>query len=152
MEAVPAAALAAGGSVAAAAIGGLGARRAPQVYSRLEKPAWAPPAGVFGPVWTALYTAMGVAAFRLARRQVHRALRLHLAQLVLNALWPVAFFSARHRRASLAIIVALDGLVAAEVLAAAREDSVSAGLLTPYLAWCLFATALNAAASDPTTA
>lgn len=149
MKTARSALLAAGGSAAAAAIGGIGSRRAPQVYSTLDKPAWAPPAGVFGPVWTALYTAMGVAAFRLARREARSALYLHAAQLGLNAAWPLTFFSARGKRASLAVIVVLDVLVAAEIVAAAREDAVATGLLTPYLAWCLFATALNAAVSNP---
>lgn len=141
--------LAAGGSLAAAAVGGIGARRAPEVYGQLDKPAWAPPAGVFAPVWSALYTMMGVAAFRLARRSARGAVGLHATQLVLNAAWPVAFFSGRDRRVSLGVIVALDALVAAEVAAAARRDAVAAGLLAPYLAWCLFATALNAAVGQP---
>jgi translocator protein len=139
--------LAAGGSVAAAAIGGIGARRAPEVYGKLEKPRWAPPAAAFGPVWTGLYVAMGVAAFRLARRSARVALGLHTAQLAVNAAWPLAFFSARDKRVSLGLIIALDALVAAEVGAAAREDAASAWLLAPYLAWCLFATALNSAVS-----
>ncbi|HET6966079.1 MAG TPA: TspO/MBR family protein [Acidimicrobiales bacterium] len=152
MRATRSAVLAAGGSVLAAAIGGIGARRAPQVYVELEKPTWAPPAAAFGPVWTGLYAAMGVAAFRLSRRSARLAVRLHAAQLVLNAAWPLAFFSARDRRVSLAVITALDVLVAAETVAAAREDPVAAGLLSPYLAWCLFATALNAAVGDPSSA
>jgi translocator protein len=144
-----AAALAVGGSVAAAAIGGIGARRAPEVYGRLVKPAWAPPARVFGPVWTALYASMAVAAYRLGRREARTAVALHAAQLAANAAWPLVFFSARDRRASLAVIAALDVLVACEVAAAIREDGVAAGLLAPYLGWCLFATALNAAVSNP---
>lgn len=155
MRATQSAVLAAGGSVLAAAIGGIGARRAPQIYAELDKPPWAPPAAAFGPVWTGLYAAMGVAAFRLSRRSARTArlaLRLHAAQLVLNAAWPVAFFSARDRRVSLAVIAALDVLVAAETAAAAREDPVAAGLLAPYLAWSLFATALNAAVADPSSA
>ncbi len=152
MRRAQSAVLAAGGSVLAAAIGGIGSRRAPQIYGELDKPAWAPPAAAFGPVWTGLYAAMGVAAFRLSRRSARLALRLHAAQLVLNAAWPLAFFSARDRRVSLAVIAALDVLVAAETAVAAREDSVAAGLLTPYLAWCLFATALNAAVGDPSSA
>lgn len=141
--------LAAGGSLAAAAIGGIGARRAPEVYGRLDKPGWAPPAAVFGPVWTALYTSMGVAAYRLGRRGARRALGLHAAQLALNAVWPLAFFSARNRRSSLAVIVALDVVVTAEVVAAARRDPTSAALLAPYLGWCLFATALDASVGAP---
>jgi benzodiazapine receptor len=144
--------LAAGGSLAAAAIGGIGSRRAPTIYHSLDKPSWAPPAGVFGPVWTGLYVAMGVAAFRLARRSALTALRLHAAQLAMNAAWPLTFFSARDKRVSLSVIVALDALVGAEVVAAARKDAVAAALLGPYLAWCLFATALNAAVSDPAPA
>lgn len=149
MRATQSAALAAGGSVVAAAVGGLGARRAPEVYERLDKPAWAPPARVFGPVWTGLYATMGMAAFRLARRSAGPALGLHLAQLALNAAWPPLFFSARKKRLTLGVIVALDALVAAEVVTAARVDAVAAGLLGPYLGWCLFATVLNAAVSDP---
>ena len=99
-----------------------------------------------------MYAAMGVAAFRLSRRSARSALRLHGAQLVLNAAWPLAFFSARDKRVSLGVIVALDALVAAEVVAAGRKDALAAGLLSPYLAWCLFATALNAAVSDPSSA
>jgi tryptophan-rich sensory protein len=139
------------GPAVAAGIGGIGASQAPQVYRDLEKPAWAPPAGVFGPVWTGLYTAIGVGGFRLARRDARSALRLHAIQLALNAAWPLTFFSGRNKRASLAVIVALDVVVAAELIAAAREDRVAAGLLSPYLGWCLFATALDAAVGRPRT-
>lgn len=79
-------------------------------------------------------------------------LRIHAAQLALNAAWPAAFFSARGKRLSLGVIVALDALVAAELAVAARDDTVAAGLLAPYLAWCLFATALNATVTDPALA
>ncbi|MEO8966809.1 MAG: TspO/MBR family protein, partial [Solirubrobacteraceae bacterium] len=59
---------AAGPVVAAAGLGGLGARRAPQVYRRLRKPRWAPPRSAFGPVWSVLYIAIGVAGWRLFAR------------------------------------------------------------------------------------
>src|SRR5690348_7906061 len=114
---------AAGGSLAAAALGGLGSRRAPEVYARLDKPSWAPPAGVFGPVWTGLYSGIAVSAWRLWQRRVESAagaaLGLHAAQLALNAAWPWTFFSVRSRTASLAVIVALDATIAAEIVTAA---------------------------------
>ncbi len=143
-------ALSAGGSIAAALVGGLGSRRAPEVYQLLDKPSWAPPPGVFGPVWSALYTSMGWAAWRMSRRADGQpVLVLHGLQLALNAYWPIAFFSRRSRRESLVVIALLDGLVAAETVAAWRRDRLSGALLLPYLGWSLFATALNAAVRWP---
>ncbi len=133
---------------AAAGLGGLGARRAPEVYRRLRKPRWAPPAAAFGPVWTGLYVAIGLAGWRVSGTS-ERARALHLAQLALNAAWPIAFFGVRDKRASLAIIALLDGALTAEILALRREDPLAATLLLPYAAWTGFATALNATVSDP---
>jgi translocator protein len=147
-----AAAVAAGGSVLAAAVGGWGARDARTVYARLAKPAWAPPPQVFGPVWTGLYTGMAIAAWRLSRTsRATTPLALHAVQLGFNAAWPWAFFSGKDRRTALAISVALDAAVGAEIAAAARRDPLAAALLAPYLAWGLYATALTAAVSDPGT-
>jgi tryptophan-rich sensory protein len=134
--------------VLAAGLGGLGSRRAPSTYARLDKPSWAPPASTFGPVWTALYATIAVAGWR-AYTASPGARGLHLAQLALNAAWPGVFFSARDKRASLALIAALDAAVAAEVAVLGRDDRLAAALLTPYLGWCGFATALNAAVSEP---
>jgi benzodiazapine receptor len=135
-----------GTAAAAAGIGSLGSRRAPQVYPRLDKPAWAPPAGLFGPAWTALYAAIGVAGWRLWTRDAGRTvLALHVTQLALNAAWPSTFFAARNRTAALAVIAVLDVTIAAEIAVAVRKDRTSAALLAPYLIWSLYATALTAA-------
>ena len=136
---------------AAAALGGLGARRAPETYGRLRKPGWAPPAAAFGPVWSALYVGIAAAGWRLSASGTRQARSLHLAQLALNAAWPVTFFGIRDKRASLVVIALLDGVLAAEVGSLRRADPVAASLLAPYLGWTLFATALNAAVSDPGT-
>jgi len=135
--------------VVAAGVGGVGARRAPQTYRRLRKPRWAPPAAVFGPVWSALYAGIAVAGWRLPGRASRWARSLHLAQLALNTAWPIAFFARGDKRAALVIIVLLDAATAAEVLAVRDEDRFAASLLLPYLGWSVFATALNAAVSDP---
>jgi translocator protein len=132
----------------AAGIGGLGSRGAPSTYARLDKPGWAPPASTFGPVWSALYATIAVAGWR-AYTASSGARGLHLAQLALNAAWPGVFFSAREKRVSLLVIAALDVAVAAEVAVLGRDDRLAAALLTPYLGWCGFATALNAAVSEP---
>ena len=135
-----------GSTAAAAGIGSLGSRQAAQVYEQLNKPAWAPPAKLFGPAWTALYTAIGVAGWRLWTRGGGRTvLGLHVTQLALNAVWPFTFFVARNRTAALTLIAALDVVVAAEIAAAASRDRPAGALLTPYLVWSLYATALTAA-------
>lgn len=138
------------GPVAAAAgLGGLGARRAPQTYRRLRKPPWAPPAAVFGPVWSVLYVAIAVAGWRVFANASRQTRSLHLTQLALNAAWPIAFFGIRNKRASLMIIALLDTALTAEVLMLRVEDPPAASLLMPYLGWSGFATALNVAVSDP---
>ena len=51
-----------------AALGSLGSVQAGAFYLDLAKPIWAPPAWLFGPVWTFLYSAMAVAACLLWRQ------------------------------------------------------------------------------------
>jgi translocator protein len=118
-------------------------------YLALDPPAWAPPAWLFGPVWTVLYALIGVAgwwAWRVGPADGRRtALRLWGAQLVVNAAWPGVFFGLGELGWALAVIVTLDVLVVATIVAFARIARPAAALLVPYLAWILFATALNAA-------
>lgn len=134
---------------AAAGFGGLASRNAPAVYQRLRKPRWAPPASAFGPVWSTLYLAIAVAGWRIYATASPMTRRLHLTQLALNGAWPAAFFGIRDKHASVAIIAALDLSLGLEIVRLRREDRDAAGLLMPYLAWCGFATALNAAVSEP---
>jgi hypothetical protein len=54
--------------VAAASIGAIASIDADSFYGQLQKPSWAPPASVFGPVWTTLFALMGVSAWLVSRR------------------------------------------------------------------------------------
>jgi translocator protein len=99
---------------------------------------------VFGPVWSALCAGIVAVGWRVPGRQSRGTQSPHLAQLALNAAWPIAVFKVRDKRASLVIIALLDGVIAAEVLVLRREDPVAAVLLVPYLSWSGFVTALNA--------
>ena len=96
---------------AAAAVGGWASANAPGFYALLNKPSWAPPAAVFGPVWTVLYLLMAVAAWLVWKesraREVRRALSFYLLQLALNALWTWVFFAWRQGGWALAEIVVL---------------------------------------------
>jgi len=128
----------------AAALGGLFGPDA--WYAALAKPSWNPPPWVFPPVWTALYLAMGIAAW-LVWRTGSRGwpLALWSAQLVLNALWTPLFFGLHRPDLAFADIVVLWVLVAATVVAFWRVRPAAGALLAPYLAWITFAAALNAA-------
>lgn len=138
-------------AVAVVAVGGsVAAGSAAEQYGSLVQPAWAPPAWLFAPVWTVLYLGIAFAGWRLwliARswRQAHVELSLYVAGLVLNGLWTPLFFAAGAPVAALVDIVLLDVVIAATAITFAARDRLSASVLLPYLAWTLFATALNAA-------
>lgn len=80
----------------AATLGAIASVDAKGFYGSLDRPAWAPPGWLFGPVWTLLYILMATAAFSIWLRRtiqpVKPALILYLIQLALNALWSWIFF------------------------------------------------------------
>ena len=131
----------------AAAIGGLASVDAPAFYAQLDRPAWAPPAWLFGPAWGVLYTLMAVAAWLLWRavgwQRARGALAVYLAQLLANALWSWLFFAWRQGAGAFAGAVVLWLLVAATVFAFRRVHRPAGLLLWPYLAWVSYATALT---------
>lgn len=118
-------------------------------YPTLQKPAWTPPAFVFGPVWTTLYILMGTAAWRIWRRGGFREasvpLSAFLAQLALNLIWSGLFFGLRQPGFAFAEVILLWCAILATLVLFARRDETAAWLLAPYLAWVTFATALNGA-------
>ena len=131
----------------AALLGGIASSRAGDFYLALDRPAWAPPSWLFGPVWTVLYVVMGVAAWLVWRERdrvpVRGALTLFVVQLAFNALWTWLFFAWRRGGLAFAEIVVLAALVAATAALFARVERVAGLLLLPYLGWVLFATALT---------
>ncbi len=133
-------------AVAVAAL--IGASFGPDAwYEALEKPVFQPPSWLFGPVWTVLYIAMAVAAWRVwraGRPGRGAALTLWTVQLALNALWSPLFFGYHLVAVALVNIVALAVLVLGTLAVFARHDRRAAWLLAPYLAWIAFATLLNA--------
>lgn len=116
-------------------------------YGTLNKPTWNPPGWIFGPVWTALYTMMAVAAWLVWRQggwgRQRPALLLFLTQLTLNALWSPLFFGAHWLGVAFAEIVLLWLAIAATLVAFRPVNRLAAWLLAPYLAWVGFAAVLN---------
>ena len=134
-------------SIATGAIGGFASTNAAGFYGRLVQPSWAPPAWLFGPVWSLLFVLMGVSAWLVWREHGFRgsgnAFKLYFAQLVANALWTWLFFAWRLGAVALAEISVLWLLIAGTMLAFWRLHRISGLLLAPYLAWVSFAAALN---------
>ncbi len=116
-------------------------------FDSLAKPSLYPPPQVFGIAWTALYILMGVAiALVLSARGAWwrgRAANAFLVQLVLNLAWSPVFFGMHQITAALVIIVAMDVAVIVTIWLFWKVRPLAAWLMLPYLAWILFATALN---------
>ena len=129
-----------------AVVGSLAAVSARSTYAALDLPSWAPPGWLFGPVWTVLYVLIAVSGWLVWRRVGgDRSLTVYAVQLVLNALWTPLFFGADRYGLALAEILLLDVAVASTIVLFRARHRLAAALLVPYLAWVLFATALNAA-------
>jgi len=131
----------------AAAIGASASVQAGAFYAELVRPDWAPPAALFGPVWTLLYAMMAVAAWLVWMRRDSRPVRLALAffvtQLALNALWSWLFFGWQLGALAFLDIVVLWVMIAITLVLFWRIRPLAGWLLVPYLAWVTFAAVLN---------
>ncbi len=113
--------------------------------SRVNPPDW-----VFGPVWTLLYTLIGVAAYLVyvsaaQRKAKIRAYSIYAAQLVLNASWSIVFFGLQSPGYAFLIILLLLGTIILNGIVFYRLVRVSGLLFIPYVMWVLFASYLNLA-------
>lgn len=133
--------------VAASVIGSLATLpNIPGWYVTIAKPWFTPPNWIFGPVWTALYTIMAYAFYRILRQPAGgRAwpIAAFLIQIALNAGWSVAFFGGRSPSLGMIAIIPLCLSVAWTLVLFWRRDGIAGVLLAPYLAWVSFAGALN---------
>ena len=131
----------------AAAVGAVASVQAASFYLQLIRPSWAPPPGVFGPVWSVLYALMGVAAWLVWRQPKEGrhaiAIALFVAQLAVNALWSWLFFAWRLGAGAFADVLVLLALIAATIIAFWRVRPLAGILLLPYFAWVCFASALT---------
>jgi len=132
---------------AAAAVGAIASANADTFYAALTRPSWAPPAWLFGPVWSVLYTLMGFSAWLVWRARgfagSRSALVLFFAQLAANALWSWLFFIWHQGGLAFAEVLLLWFLILATVVSFWRSSRLAAALLLPYLAWVTIASALT---------
>jgi len=134
-------------SFVASGVGAIASIQAKSFYSQLIQPEWAPPPGIFGPVWTTLYTLMGISAWLVWRSAGFRANRLALSlfllQLAFNALWSWLFFAWHLGALALADVIVLWILIVATLASFWRVRPIAGVLLVPYLLWVSFASVLN---------
>jgi tryptophan-rich sensory protein len=116
-------------------------------FDALRKPSIYPPPGTFPIVWGALYVLMGLALAMIVTSRGARlrgfAIAAFVIQLILNLAWSPLFFGAHQMSAAMLLLVVLDAAVIVTIVAFYRVRPLAALLLAPYLAWILFATALN---------
>lgn len=117
-------------------------------FDALAKPGFMPPGWAFPVAWTILYLMIGT-AFGLILETKHplrsRAILLFVAQLLLNLAWSPVFFALHQPLRAFAIIVLMVIVTALTALDFHRIRPLAAWLLLPYLAWLIFAAALNGA-------
>lgn len=130
-------------SFATSALGAVASIRAASFYGQLVQPSWAPPASVFGPVWTTLYLLMAIAAWLVWReggfRANRQALIFFLVQLAVNALWSWLFFAWHLGGPAFADVLILWVLIVATLVSFWRVRPLAGALLVPYLLWVSFA-------------
>lgn len=134
-------------SFAAAGIGAIASADSKDFYLSLSRPDWAPPPGVFGPVWSVLYVLIGVSAWLVWRQRGLAAGKapylFFFAQLAANALWTWLFFTWHRGQWAFFEILLLVVLIVATMIHFGRIKPLAAWLLAPYLAWVSFASALT---------
>lgn len=117
-------------------------------YSQLIKPSWAPPAWLFGPVWTVLYILIAISFGTVFYRIYKKKLPTKFAwPFVLNLVFNLAFtpiqFGLRNNfLAAIDVVLVLITLVWATKMIYKKIRWV-AYLQIPYLLWVSFATLLQ---------
>lgn len=121
----------------------------PTWYATLNRPPFAPPNWIFGPVWTTLYFLMGISFYLIwkqgwKKKKVKMAGLYFLAQLALNFIWSPIFFGLRSPLIALFVIIAMWALIVMTMKKFYPLSKLAFYLLIPYLLWVSFASILNA--------
>lgn len=117
-------------------------------------PAWGPPGYVFGIIWTILYAATTTAMFYFTQNsqadswQLILGVVMYMVHMYFNKLWSVYFWDYNDPRGALYILIFPILLTGVGLLIAMVVDQsglfwVPVMLLCIYIAWLLYALALN---------
>jgi translocator protein len=116
-------------------------------YAALDKPSFQPPGWAFGVVWPVLYALIGIAFAMILNARGASLRRLAIAaflsQLALNFAWSPTFFAAHQVTAAFVLLLAILALAIWTTILFSKIRPAAALLMVPYLAWLVFASALN---------
>jgi tryptophan-rich sensory protein len=117
----------------------------PNWYSKQKKPRFNPPNWIFGPVWTLLYTLMGISLYLvLISEKVNTlAIVIFSIQLFLNLIWTGIFFGMRKPFLAFMEIILLWISIIINIFVFYGISKTASYLLIPYLLWVSFASILN---------
>lgn len=117
-------------------------------FLTIQKPSFNPPNWLFAPVWTVLYTLMGISFFLIVRSPKtlwrQRSILIFLMQLTLNFLWSFLFFYFHEIGLALVDILLLWVLILMMIAYFKKVNPTAAYLQIPYIFWVSFASVLNA--------
>lgn len=117
-------------------------------YQQLIKPSWAPPAYLFGPVWTVLYILIAISfggVFKMVfQKQVSWTVALpFILNIIFNlAFTPIQFGLKNNLLAAIDILLVLITLIWAMIVIFPKVKWITY-LQIPYLLWVSFATILQ---------
>lgn len=118
----------------------------PTWYVFLNKPFFSPPNWLFGPVWTILYTLIGISFYLIwinAKKKDGWAIKFFIFHLVLNSLWSIIFFGQKNLGLAFFEIILMWSSIVYMIIKYKRINKWSSYLLIPYLLWVSFASLLN---------
>jgi len=110
-------------------------------YSNLNKPIFAPPNWLFGPVWITLFILMGVSLYLVWKKKAD--IRIFFVQLILNTTWSVLFFGLQSPLFAFMEIILLWFAIMLTIIKFHKISKTAAYLLIPYILWVSFAAVLN---------
>lgn len=118
-------------------------------YQLLEKPSWAPPSWLFGPVWSVLYllvaVSFGYVFYAVVRGKIPKAVALPFVfNLIFNAAFTPLQFGLQNNILALIDILLVLGTIIWMFVAVWKHARWVVYANIPYLAWVSFATVLQA--------
>ena len=116
-------------------------------YKGINKPSFNPPSWIFGPVWTLLFTLMGISLYLVWTSPSSNikliALTLFVIQFLFNIAWSYLFFGLNKPLWSFIEILVLLVFILITTFYFIKVNKTAGYLLIPYFLWVSFASFLN---------